>query len=220
MVLAVVLAAADCVLCSTRPDRSGDLDDHSLIPGWEEAGFDSCVGEVYYANKRRPGRTTFQRPEVSPWKRLGRTQWACHLCSATVCYSCSPVVVYPTTGHTPAEYLAASYGDDTNRQLRQLARDFGAADMVVGGRLGAVDHCGRPIFHAPVDRLDVVELVWQRTPAGASRRTPPRATVTSTAESRLGLALVVRRARRTPQPMLPPRRATVSVGVAPTPLSG
>ena len=69
------------------------------------------------------------------------------------------MVVYPTTGHTPAEYLAASYGDDTNRQLRQLARDFGAADMVVGGRPGAVDHCGRPTFHTPVDRLDLVELV-------------------------------------------------------------
>jgi hypothetical protein len=146
-------------LCSTRPDRSGALDDHSLIPGWEEAGFDTCVGEVYYANQRRPGRTTFQRPEVSPWMRLGRTQWACKLCSATVCYTCSPVIVYPTTGHTPAEYLAASCDDDTHRRLRQLARDFGAAAMVVGGRLGAVDHCGRSILHAPVGRLDLVELV-------------------------------------------------------------
>ena len=72
-----------------------------------------------------------------------------------------PIAIIDTacTGHTLAEYLVASYGGDTNRQLCQLARDFGAADMVVGGRLGAVDHCGRPIFHAPIDRLDLVELV-------------------------------------------------------------
>ena len=59
-----VLAATDCALCGTRPNRSGDLSDHSLIPGWEEVGFDSCAGELIYANTRRPGRTTFKRPAV------------------------------------------------------------------------------------------------------------------------------------------------------------
>ena len=79
--------------------------------------------------------------------RLGRTQWACKLSPATVCDTCSPVIVYPTTGHTPAEHLAASYGDDTHRQLRQLrqlARDFGAADMVVEGRPTFHTAAGRP----------------------------------------------------------------------------
>ena len=50
--------------------------------------------------------------------------------------------------------------------------------------------------------------------------TPPRATELSTAESRSSLALFGRQARQTPQPLLPPRRATVSVGVVLTPLSG
>ena len=44
----------------------------AIIPGWEKAGFDSCVGEVYYANKRRPGRTTFQHPKVSRILKHGR----------------------------------------------------------------------------------------------------------------------------------------------------
>ena len=104
LVLAVVLAAAVCALCGTRPNRSGDLSDHSLIPGWAEVGFDSCAGELIYAITRRPGRTTFKRPGVPLWQRLGRTQWACLSCRATVCYGCAPVVVHGSGGHVPSPF--------------------------------------------------------------------------------------------------------------------
>ena len=80
-------------------------------------------------------------------------------CRAIVCYGCAPVVVHISGGHAPSMYLAASYDDGTHRELRQLARDSGAADMVVGGRFGTVDHRGWSRFHALVDRVDLVELV-------------------------------------------------------------
>eukprot|EP01050_Picozoa_sp_SAG11_P003372 SAG11_NODE_189_length_13028_cov_14.222446_12_plen_119_part_00 len=87
------------------------------------------------------------------WRRAGRTQWACPSCEATTCYVCAPVMYWPSAGAIPAGIVYASEGD-----LRRMARDYHAADTVVGGGAVATRDCNAADVGA-VARQDVLELV-------------------------------------------------------------